>query len=211
MAKISELKQAILDFLRQELAPSGFRPSHQTFYRKTAVGKEILHIALIKGRSEIEIKANIDIRHNELERLYNTLLGESPNTPTATIGAEFGKLLGSESSMVWIVKDISDVPIVGNSILKILWSDGLPFLEKYASLEKIFEVLDAEDPPRQSFCPIPHVRVEKALIAAYLLGKHKEYDNLINSKLVYLTSIGSPHVNHFINFANQLKEKIKVL
>ena len=209
MEKITELKQTILEFLQEKLALDDFRRSHHLFYRNIPTGKQILHIAFIKRNYELEIKANADIRHNELERLYNVLLGESPDTPTATIGAEFGKLLGEESSMVWSVKDASDVPLVGNAILAIFRDVVLTFFEKYGSLEKIFEILDADDAPRQSFCPIPHVRAEKALLASYLLGQYDDYDDLVNTKLGYLTSINNPYVHDFLHFADRLREKVK--
>lgn len=211
MRKITDLKQALLSFLSTELASIGFRKSYQSFYRKIPIGRQILHVAFIKYKYKAESKASVEIRHDELEKLYNIILGELPNTPTATIGAEFGELLGSKSSMVWLINDTSDVPVVGTSILTAFRNVGLPFLESYASLEKIFEILDANEFPRQSFCPIPHVRAEKAIIASYLLGQHKDYDELVTAKLGYLMSINNPYINEFMDFTNKLKEKIKTI
>jgi len=209
MVKILELKKALSDFLEKELALSGFRLSQQSFYRKASVCEQIIHIAYIKRKYEVEVKANVDIRHNELEQLYNILLDESPNTPTATVGAEFGKLLGMKTSMVWSVKDHFDVPAVGKAILTTFWEVGQPFFENYGSLEKIFDILIADDLPIQSYCPIPHIRAKKALLALYLLGLYSNYEDLVNAKIMYLTSINNPYVTDFLNFADKLKEKIR--
>jgi hypothetical protein len=206
MGKIVDLKHGFLDFLKQELGPHGFRKSHQFFYKKAAIGRQILHIAFIPYKDNVEININIDIRHEEIEKLDKIVLGEAYDVRTATIGAELGQL-ANRNSMIWSLNDPSLIPMVGMDIINTFWKIGWPFLEEYASLEKIYEVLISDDLPISDYLLIGHVRAEKALLAAHLLHK-KDIDMIIDAKLSYLIKNGDPSLANFIKFVVSFKKKI---
>lgn len=206
MGKIADLKHGLLDFLKQELGPHGFRKSHQSFYKKVPIGRQIFHIAFIPYGDNVEISADVDIRHEEIEKLDKIVLDEAYDTLTATIGAELGQL-ANRDSMIWSLNDQSLIPVVGRDIMNAFWKIGWPFLEGFASLEKIYEVLISDDLPISDYLLIDHVRAEKALLAAFLLNKN-DMDMIIDAKLAYLLKKGNPYLTDFIKYVVGFKTKI---
>ena len=201
------LKHGLLDFLKQELVPHGFRKSHQFFYKKAAIGRQILHIAFIPYKDNVEINVNVDIRHEEIEKLDKIVLDEAYDIRTATIGAELGQL-ANRNSMIWSLNDPSLIPVVGIDIMNAFWKIGWPFLKEYASLEKIYEVLISDDLPISDYLLIDHVRAEKALLAAFLLNK-KDMDMIIDAKLSYLLKKRNPYLSDFLKFVVSFKQYLR--
>jgi len=205
MKKTTNLKQELMVFLEKRLTPHEFQRSHQLFYRKTSTGKQILHVSIIRRKSYIDIVPSVEIRHNEIERLYHLLLGELPNLQTATIGCELGNLSGNGTKMLTI-RELSDVPIAGEEILKTFWDVGQSFFVKYSSLERIFDVLIRDGKTAKIYCPLPDVRAKKTLIAAYLLNRKNIYDDLVDKKIIYLNTIDISYAIDFLQFAVKLKK-----
>jgi hypothetical protein len=206
MAKIVDLKHGMLDFLKQKLGPYGFRKSHQFFYKKVPIGRQLFHIGFISYNDTTEIKAFVDIRHEEIEKLFRIVLDEAYDIRTATIGVEIGRL-ANRNSMIWSLNDSSLIPVVGMDIINTFWEIGWPFLEEYANLEKIYEVLISDDLPICDYLLIDYVRAEKALLAAHLLHKN-DIDMIIDAKLSYLIKNGDPSLADFIKFIVSFKKKI---
>ena len=207
MSRNAELKRAILDFLKKNLAPNGFRRSDRIFYRKIPIGRQILYVAFLRGQDEINVVLNVSIRHDEIENLYSSLEDVKPNNRRATIGAELGKL-SSKETMMWPVAHISDVPSIGNEILFAFWKIGWPFLTEYAVSEKILNVLLDDGPKGNTFCVLSDLRAEKALVAAYVLGKKDNYDSLIDAKLSYLLEKKNPYLKEFLEFVVKFKKLV---
>lgn len=115
MGKTEKLKRGLLDFIKQALASHGFRRSYQSFFRRIPIGSQILHLAFVQRGNTVEIEANVEVRHEKLEQLYSDLLGEPHSFQTATVGAEFGKLAGT-NSIIWTVNNLSDIPVIGKNI-----------------------------------------------------------------------------------------------
>jgi hypothetical protein len=208
MDKTEQLKPGLLYIINQALVSHGFRRSHQSFFRRIPIGSQILHLAFVQHGNTVEIKANAEVRHDELEELYSDLLGEPHSFQTATVGAEFGKLAGT-NSIIWTVNNLSDIPVISNKILASFWDIGWPFLETYSSLEKIFVILMADETPARDYCSIHHVRAEKALVAAFLLGRKDIYHELIDAKIAYLTKIENPYLKDFLEFVIRFKSKVE--
>jgi hypothetical protein len=208
MGKIADLKHGMLDFLEQEMRPHGFRKSYQSFYKKVPIGRQIFSIAFISYPDEVEINAFVDIRHEEIEKLYKIVLGEPYDTRAATIGVELGQL-AKRNSMTWSLNDQSSIPAIGREIMNSFWEIGWPFLQEYASLEKIYEVLISDDLPTSDYLLIDHVRAEKALIAAFLLNRN-DIDMIIDKKLSYLLQKRNPYLADFIKSVVSFKKKIVI-
>ncbi len=206
MGKIADLKHGLLDFLKQELEPHGFKKSHQSFYKKIPIGRQIFHLAFIPYKDVVEIRADVDIRHEEIEKLDKIVLDEAYDIRTATIGVELGRL-ANRNSMIWSLDDPSLIPVVGMDILNAFWEIGWPFLDEFTSLEKIYKVLISDDLPISNYLLIDHVRAEKALLAAFLLNK-KDMDTIIDAKLSYLLKKRDPNLTSFIKFVVGFKKKI---
>ena len=208
MRKSTILSTELFDFLENKLAPKNFTRFHQSFRRKKTFGWEILHIAVGKYKNWIDIEANVEIRYNELERLYNTILSESANIPTATIGSELGRL-SSGGKKYWKISDSTEIPIVGNDILTFFWNFGMKFFKDYSNLEKIFDVFVADGQPTDAYCSIPHIRAQKAVVAAYLLHREDSYFDLVVNKVSYLKGIENPYIADFLEFAFELRSKFE--
>jgi hypothetical protein len=202
------LQRSLLDFIKNELGIHKFRQSHQSFFRSNAIGKEFFQILLGDYRDYIEIEAHVSLRHNRLEELYNIVLGESPNLETATLGADLGILAGGTKKR-WEAADLADIPIVGNEILDLFWNVGIRFLEEYANLERMYDVFVTDGQPTDAYCSIPHIRAQKAVVAAYLLHREDSYFDLIVNKVSYLKGIDNPYIVDFLEFAFELRSKLE--
>jgi hypothetical protein len=206
VGNITDLKYGLLDYLKQEMEPYGFRKSRQSFYKRITIGRQIFHVAFIPYKYNVEINAYVDIRHEEIEKLDKIILGEAYDIETATIGAELG-LLANSNSKIWSLNDRSLIPVVGIDIMDTFWRIGWPFLDEYASLEKIYDVLISDDLPISDYLLIDHVRAEKALIAAFLLNRN-DIEMVIDKKLSYLLRKRNPYLKDFLNFVVSFKKMI---
>lgn len=207
MKKHLDLKKGILNSIKNELTPYSFTNSHQLFYRNNEIIRQILHIAFVNRKNGLEINPSIDICHIELEKLYSDVLGRRPTDDTATVGAELEVLAGIKNN-IWIIDDKSNIQTLVQEILTKFWEYGLPFLEKYSTLESIFEVLASDDPPLRDYCVIPHIRAKKALVAAFLLRKQNTYNELIDSKISFLVRTNNPYLKDFLEFTVKFKSKL---
>lgn len=205
MKKTTELKQELMTYLEKNLAPLEFKRSHQLFHRRTSTGKQILHISIIKRKTYINVVPSVEIRHDQIEKLYHLLLAEPSNLQTATIGCELGKLSGKEIRMLKI-ESLSNVPRAAQAVLTTFGNTGPPFFEKYSSLERIFSILKKDEIETNIYCPIPHVRAKKALVAVYLLNRKDLYDDLVEKKISYLKTINTSDTIDFLQFSVKLRK-----
>ena len=209
MASRKPLKRELLTFLESKLVSDGFRRVyHQQFRRDFQEGQQILQIVFINVKVGFELEARVAIRHHGIEELYSSLLGEPRNSRMGTIGVELGRLKYGRS-LVWYIGDSADVIAVGKEILAAFETIGYPFLEKYSGLKQIYDVLVNDHEPTEIFCAIPHLRAEKALVAAYLLEDEIDLHNLFVTKALYVMSEDGtyPYVGQFLEFGTKLIEK----
>ena len=59
------------------------------------------------------------------------------------------------------------------------------------------------------YCPIPHLRAGKSLVAAYLLGKRAELDGLIDWHIQNLSGNEQGQLKFFLEFAVMFRRYVR--
>src|SRR5687767_15603049 len=80
-----------------ELQPLAFIPriSHQAFYKKTTFGKYSFHLTFIPHATDIDVTADVAIRFDALENLFQGTSRAGSRTNTFTFGANLGHIRGN--------------------------------------------------------------------------------------------------------------------
>jgi len=207
MDTLQRYKKEFLSYLENKLKPKEFFLFGQAFLKDTPIGKEILHVAFSDYHDKIDISPTIEIRHDKIEKLYDDISGEDPDTPTATIGISLSKI-SMKGETNWSINNSTDISLIGDEILEHFWDYGIPVFSKYSSMKELFPVLADDQPSTNIYCIIPHLRAKKALVAAYIEGKtSNQFDDLVDRKVQYLKDIENPYLVEVLDFAFLLRRK----
>lgn len=210
-ADIKALEEQLLYELSFGLAKHGFKRKarDQSFYKPTAFGRVAFHISFVKHKYDFDVTADVAIRVDELEDLineFNDRLTKAEKRQTFTIGAELGNIADGREKR-WTVTNASDILEVAASILSAFETVGLPYLEKYSSLEAILEVLSKNDRLGWLHSPIHGARCERAVGLAFLLGKNDELDELVTRNEIFLRENNDFGLESFKRFVKALEQK----
>jgi hypothetical protein len=170
---MKELRNELLLRLDDRLHPLGFRlrKTLRDFRREVRGCSQFLHIAFINHPSDFDVTADVAVRHHPVENMLNeerTYLKESEKKLTATVGAELGNILGIGQHR-WTVANERDIPIVVDGVVNHFEKVGLPFLERFTSLEEVFRVLSVNRSEALLVCPLPEKRARLREIIGALL------------------------------------------
>lgn len=206
---LKQLQNQLLSELSEPLKTQGFKRTKQSFVRDTPGAKQIFHLAFIDHKDDFDITADVAVRHHPVEELvneFNPLLREKEKSQTATIGIELGNLSQGKQRR-WTVSQPSDIPPVSASLLEAFQSMGLPYLERYTSLDDTFSVLSADDPAAWLHSPIHHERAKRAIAAAFLLRLRDRFEQLVDAKARFLESRKDFGLEGFKSFADALEKR----
>ena len=172
---MKELRNELLLRLDDRLRPLGFRlrKTLRDFRRDVGQCSQSLHVAFINHSADFDVTANVAVRHHAVEDALNEerpYLKESEKKLTATVGAELGNILGVGQHR-WAVASERDIPLVVDGIVSYFQRVGLPFLERFTSLEETFRVLSANGSEAKLISPLPEERTRvREVIGALLTG-----------------------------------------
>lgn len=144
------------------LRPEGWelRKSTQSLYRKFPDRTDALHIAFVAHPDDFDFSLDVAIRFEAVEALRNrdrSDLSKKDAARTFSLGAELGNLAGTGNAR-WTIRSAPDVPRVARASLQLFRQVGLPFLERFSSLEEVDRVLHANGAEAELLAPIPQVR-----------------------------------------------------
>jgi hypothetical protein len=173
MAKLKGLGDLLLHELGLAMLPLGFttRRSSRSFVQKRSYGNASLHLAFIYHQPfDLDVVADANIRIDGVEHAIERSRTENRGRDAATIGAELGNIAGT-GQIRWTIASESDVPVATTGIVSAFKSIGLPFIEKYSDLDRLFEVLVDDKDEACLIMPLPHVRYKITLALAEVLNK----------------------------------------
>jgi len=171
---MKELRNGLLAQVGDRLRPLGFRPrkSYRDYYRDVGQARQFFQISFINLPSDFDVTANVAVRHHAVEDALNqkrSYLNEAEKKQTATVGAELGNIIGIGQHR-WTVAVVDDIPFAADSIASYFERAGLPFLERFTSLEETFRVLRDDGKEAQLICPIPDKRARVAEVIRALIA-----------------------------------------
>ena len=212
-AQLASVRETLLLRLNTQLTTIGFRRNGQSFSRAFHGGKGLFHVAWIPHQSDFDVTADVAVRHDAIEDLVNkfdstirpawAVLSKKEQTMTATVGAELGNLsIGMQRR--WTVTSEADVATACPSILEAFKIIGVPYLQRFSSLEEVLSVLADDDKASWLHCPFHDVRAKKAIAAAFVLGRRELFGKLVESKAQFLKERKDPGLSGFLSFAEHL-------
>ena len=172
MASTAELRSKLLAAVAAGLAPAGFafQRSEQRFRKSWGETQLLVHIAFIKHPDDFDATVDVAVRHNAVEERLNAVrsyLSARDKRYTATVGVELGSWsVGAPRR--WTLRSASDLPSVTNGILSELRRVGVPFLERFSSLEEVKRVLDENGREALLICPFEDKRAAVLRVAREL-------------------------------------------
>ena len=172
---MKELRDDLLMTVGERLRPLGFRlrKSYRDFYRDVGPCRQFFHISFINRPGDFDVTADVAVRHHLVEDVLNQgrpYLKDTERKQTATVGAELGSILGTGQHR-WTVSGASDIPFVAGSMASFFERAGLPFLERFTSLEETFRVLREDSKEARLICPIYNERARAIEVIGVLLSR----------------------------------------
>ncbi len=192
----------------------GFRQnlSSQVFHRQTHFGKQSLHISFIPHKEDLDITADVAIRFDLLEEflfdfLDTRFLSERDKKSTFSFGSELGRING-EGQMRWTIVSDSDVETESEKIVSCFKRIGLPYLEQYSDMCRIFDVIALLSRESELLNGVPEKQARNAVALAYLCNKGKETFELVVDRMTsYLTPIPNANIGEFNRVVEAISQK----
>jgi len=211
-SNIKEWESGLLIELGERVIQFGFDPTprDQSFYRKFDGGKHALHVSFIKHTVDFDVTADVAVRFDALEELVNGFapkLSKKIKDQTFSLGAELGNISG-EGQCRWTIASKADVVTAASGISEKFKVVGIPYLERFSSLESVLEALSGDDKAAWLHSPIHGVRAKRAIAAAFLLNKKQAFLELVEKKTQFLKERNDFGLQDFLEMADDLREKM---
>lgn len=142
------LKEGLLSGLAVCLSKHNIHRNGQRFVRKMSSVTHVIHIAFVINSATTSVIVNLAVRHEKVEDLANTWrseLSSKDRKQTATIGNEFGRLLG-RGQMRWNVRSDEDLTVLAKNIFQAIEEKSFLYLERYSELKNIQKDLSSTNP-----------------------------------------------------------------
>ena len=134
--------------------------AEQRFRKPWGSAQLLIHVAFISHAGEFDAAIDIAVRHQQVEERLNAgrrTLTERQKRQTATVGAELGNLADGRPKR-WTVASAADLEPVATDIALWVRGVGLSALERFASLDELARVLEADGAEARLICPVPDKR-----------------------------------------------------
>jgi len=167
---LKELRKELLQEIDKRLRPKGFRKRERSFRKEFGDCRWSFHVAFINHSDSFDVTADAAVRHHAVENELNAdkpYLTETEKKHTYTIGAELGNIVGTGQHR-WTVCGGDDIASVVQDIMLCFDKVGLPFLERFSSLEEVHSVLARDDSEAKLICPMPDVREKTRAVLEFM-------------------------------------------
>lgn len=170
----NDVKSLLLNRLGKHVSGLGWqpKPSRQAFVRKTEAGLATFHLSFIAHPDDIDVTADIAVRLDAVEELVSSVEGRplSGTKDRSTLGTDLGNLADGRQKR-WTIRDSESVDAVAADIFREFQAFGVPYVERFSTLQAALEVLSRDDPSGWLHSPLPGARCLRAVAAASLLGE----------------------------------------
>ncbi len=141
-----ELSQQFLGAVAKALADSGFkrRGRSYAFVRPCASGWQGLHFPLSKYDDRFVVMPAANVRFDALETFVNRYAvnrDEEGLNRKSSIGMTLGELAGQAEPSRWSIRSGRDVDKALPEIDRLIRDVGLPYFERFRSLEALYEIV----------------------------------------------------------------------
>ncbi len=206
---ITEWQRELLGELGRRVSKYGFaaKPVGQSFRRYTKGGRDSFHVAFIEhGSSDFDVTADMAVRIDAVELLATSedkLLTKLDREQTATLGCEIGNLTEGRPKR-WSVRSGADVQVTAAGVADAFVAVALPYFEKYADLQTVYETLCANDRSGWLHAPLDDARCKRAISLAVVLEKHGDLPALIEKNGSYLREKEDAGLTAFLRLGEKL-------
>lgn len=189
--RLQELKKEFLMLLAEALAPLGFKPRGEDFYRLQPYGKDIINVTFV-SHPKLDFEAGLDIgvRHDAVEELVNAHRPDLPKSMvkwTDTIGNRLDNMTRQFTEWKWEISEDADLKQVVRNLMKTaVHSVALPYFGRFSSLEEVLRMLSEDDSTWGSEAHRMGMSVGSpnggmhAIAVAFLLDKRNEFEELVD-------------------------------
>lgn len=202
---------AMLSELTERMRDHSFKchAANRCYGRTYEWGEASIYLHVIPHAHDFDMTANVSVRLEAVEQLVNQAcpwLTASQKRQTATMGAEFGNLLGTGQKR-WKSTNDDDArhnaALIYNDIVNI----ALPYIAHYSNLRNALEILRRDD--RIAWIhAVPHgARAARAIAVAWLLGDSPTLEEIIRSKLEYVREMDTINLPALEVLIKSLREK----
>ncbi len=210
MADFKQIQEVLLVRLAAAVKLGGFRRSRQSFRRATGWGWQSFHVSFVPRPHDFAVTADVAIRHDAIEKLVSENSGplsKQASREVATLGNDLG-YLSTGQPLRRDMRGVADLPIVCAQILSAFESTGLLFFDRFSSLADVLEALSAVGNSGRLYLPLDDVRAQKAVAAAFLLGRRDTFHRLVGQYQRYLEQNGNAFgLSQFVPFAEKLAKR----
>ena len=211
---IKAFENGILLRFEELFEPLGFsKRSEQSYYKQLQGISQVIHLSFIRHKSDVDFTIDVAVRHDALEMLVNEFentvrpvwgrLSSKEMCKTATVGALLENI-SDQYPRRFTVAALEDIGGACARGLETVQAIGIPSLERLSSLDAIFSVLRRDDEEGRRYCPFLDVRAIKAIAAAFLLGQKGLFDEVVRTKLAFLSAKNADRLADVTRFAEQL-------
>lgn len=199
MSGLHTIKKALLSALAKRLASSGFhlREKEQAFDRELNHVRQSLFIMCVANPRALVFTVSAGVRFHQLEDLVdrmnvpNPLATREHNESRSTLGRQLGTRLGGLFLKNWTLSSLDDVDELAKDMENFLVREGLPFLERYSSMETALASLVKDDSEANELMPLDDVRAKNAVAMAFLIGGYALASDVASKKVQFLKT--RPH------------------
>ena len=108
--------------------------------------------------------------------------------------------------MRWTVSDASEIPSITEQVHRVFLEVGLPFLQRFSSIEAAHQLLVSPQASELHLVPIPGPRLMRAVASALVLRLTDELQDLIPLYVAKLTQTGDLYCEDFNSLVAGAKE-----
>ena len=183
-----------------------FDRKERAFRRMTETGGWSVRVGFIKHKTDFDVIMSVSVRIDALERL---VYEHDPETgeKSYSLGAEIGNIQDGKQRR-WSVSGFGDLDSVSQSMVEILGSVGVPYMQKHSRMETALASLSGDDKASWLHSPVDGERAKRALGLAFLLGDVDDFRKLAKSKLDYLENRNDPKLKEFLVFKERLESRL---
>jgi len=216
MTKNRELwkkKTDLLNALGKCLSTRGFpaRPSGYSFRKKTAFGNVAVHLNVAQYETEFHAAVHVSVRFDAVEDLINAcneLLTPAEKKKTATFGCELGNLRDGRRREWRVVVGRSDPEKIAKEMAELVFEIGVPYFERYSSLEEVYAVFSSDDVDAGIHVAPPLWRGERAVALGFVIGGAAEARRMIEAKRKYFGGQNPRHARLFEKFVTCFEKQV---
>jgi hypothetical protein len=197
--------------LARRVALHGFtyEATLKRYVRPTESAKQVILLNVAKFKTEIHVAVEAGIRFEALERAINDAredLDDLTKAVTLSLGCELGSYhFGIRR--VWTIRKESETAKAAEEMLRLVELAGLPFFEKYSTMDKAFPAFSGDDKESEAVDPFRHARAERALGVAFLRGDRVLFDELLARKAKLLHDLRDFGNREFLQIAERLSAR----